>query len=154
MRFTSLTADEIDEYSGSRKEVRPVTIATYQVLTTKRKGVYPHLDLLDSHDWAVEEASANPFDHVISDVMAAAINGKNGEEETRSIAAHDEAQVQQVQTAAEPGSDEAPGVKVPEPQPAMAAQPEASRPSPVVESEAFPWLLLRLPHLHLKKRYR
>ncbi|WP_455126927.1 MrcB family domain-containing protein [Pseudoramibacter alactolyticus] len=85
---------------------------------------------------AVEEASANPFDHVISDVMAAAINGKNGEEETRSIAAHDEAQVQQAQTAAEPGPDEAPVVKAPEPQPAMAAQPEASRPSPVVESEA------------------
>ena len=53
MRFTSLTADEIGEYSGSRKEVRPVTIATYQVLTTRRKGVYPHLDLLDSHDWGL-----------------------------------------------------------------------------------------------------
>ena len=53
MRFTSLTADEIGEYSGSRKEVRPVTIATYQVLTTRRKGVYPHLDLLESHDWGL-----------------------------------------------------------------------------------------------------
>ncbi|WP_194948816.1 DNA repair helicase XPB [Actinomyces trachealis] len=53
MRFTSLTAEEIGEYSGSRKEVRPVTIATYQVLTTKRKGVYPHLDLFDAHDWGL-----------------------------------------------------------------------------------------------------
>ena len=53
MRFTTLTEDEIGEYSGSRKEVRPVTIATYQVLTTRRKGVYPHLDLLDSHDWGL-----------------------------------------------------------------------------------------------------
>ena len=53
IRFTSLTEDEIGEYSGSRKEVRPVTIATYQVLTTKRKGVFPHLDLLDSHDWGL-----------------------------------------------------------------------------------------------------
>ena len=53
MRFTTLTADEIGEYSGSRKEVRPVTIATYQVLTTRRKGVHPHLDLLDSHDWGL-----------------------------------------------------------------------------------------------------
>ncbi|MBM6968876.1 MAG: hypothetical protein IZT75_07980, partial [Pseudoramibacter alactolyticus] len=88
---------------------------------------------------AVEEASANPFDHVISDVMAAAINGKNGEEETRSIAAHYEAQVQQAQTVAkptEPGLNEAPDVKAPESHPAMAAQPEASRPSPAVESEA------------------
>ena len=36
-----------------RKEIRPVTIATYQVLTTKRKGVYPHLDLLDARDWGL-----------------------------------------------------------------------------------------------------
>ncbi len=41
IRRTSLTADEIGEYSGSRKEVRPVTIATYQVLTVKRKGDVP-----------------------------------------------------------------------------------------------------------------
>ena len=40
LRRTSLTDEEIGEYSGSRKEVRPVTIATYQVLTTRRKGVY------------------------------------------------------------------------------------------------------------------
>ncbi|SPT54240.1 Predicted HKD family nuclease [Actinomyces bovis] len=53
MRFTSLTAEEIGEYSGSRKEVRPVTIATYQVLTTKRKGSYPHLDLFDAYDWGL-----------------------------------------------------------------------------------------------------
>ena len=50
VRRTSLTADEIGEYSGTVKEVRPVTIATYQVLTTKRKGVYPHLELLDARD--------------------------------------------------------------------------------------------------------
>ncbi len=50
---TSLTEDEIGEYSGSRKEVRPVTIATYQVVTTKRKGVYPHLELFDARDWGL-----------------------------------------------------------------------------------------------------
>ncbi|HLS44494.1 MAG TPA: DNA repair helicase XPB [Ornithinicoccus sp.] len=50
---TSLTEDEIGEYSGSRKEIRPVTIATYQVLTTKRGGVYKHLDLLDARDWGL-----------------------------------------------------------------------------------------------------
>ena len=53
LRRTSLTEDEIGEYSGSRKEVRPVTIATYQVLTTKRKGTYAHLDLLDARDWGL-----------------------------------------------------------------------------------------------------
>ena len=50
---TSLTEDEIGEYSGSRKEVRPVTIATYQVVTTRRKGSYPHLELFDARDWGL-----------------------------------------------------------------------------------------------------
>ncbi|MBF4765663.1 DEAD/DEAH box helicase [Nocardioides islandensis] len=53
VRRTSLTADEIGEYSGSVKEVRPVTIATYQVMTTKRGGVYKHLELLDARDWGL-----------------------------------------------------------------------------------------------------
>ncbi|MFE6647154.1 DNA repair helicase XPB [Nocardioides sp. NPDC057772] len=53
VRRTSLTADEIGEYSGSVKEIRPVTIATYQVLTTRRKGAYPHLELLDARDWGL-----------------------------------------------------------------------------------------------------
>ncbi|WP_265522561.1 DNA repair helicase XPB [Oerskovia flava] len=53
VRRTSLTEDEIGEYSGARKEIRPVTIATYQVLTTKRKGVYTHLELLDARDWGL-----------------------------------------------------------------------------------------------------
>lgn len=50
---TTLTADEIGEYSGQRKQVRPVTIATYQVLTVKRKGAYPHLELFDAKDWGL-----------------------------------------------------------------------------------------------------
>ena len=53
VKRTSLTEEEIGEYSGTRKEIRPVTIATYQVLTTKRKGVYPHLELFDSRDWGL-----------------------------------------------------------------------------------------------------
>ncbi len=53
VKRTSLTADEIGEYSGAKKEVRPVTIATYQVLTTRRKGVYTHLELLDARDWGL-----------------------------------------------------------------------------------------------------
>ncbi|MCB0918008.1 MAG: DEAD/DEAH box helicase [Actinobacteria bacterium] len=50
---TSLTDDEVGEYSGARKEIRPVTIATYQVLTTRRKGQYPHLDLFEARDWGL-----------------------------------------------------------------------------------------------------
>ena len=53
IKRTSLTEDEIGEYSGARKEVRPVTIATYQVLTMRRKGLYPHLELLDARDWGL-----------------------------------------------------------------------------------------------------
>ncbi|MDI2131226.1 DNA repair helicase XPB [Yinghuangia seranimata] len=53
IKRTSLTEDEIGEYSGTRKEIRPVTIATYQVVTTRRKGVYPHLELFDSRDWGL-----------------------------------------------------------------------------------------------------
>ena len=53
VRRTSLTEDEIGEYSGALKEIRPVTIATYQVLTMRRKGVYPHLELLDARDWGL-----------------------------------------------------------------------------------------------------
>jgi DNA excision repair protein ERCC-3 len=50
---TSLTEDEIGEYSGARKEIRPVTIATYQVMTSRRKGVYGHLELFDARDWGL-----------------------------------------------------------------------------------------------------
>jgi DNA excision repair protein ERCC-3 len=53
VRRTSLTEDEIGEYSGAVKEIRPVTIATYQVMTTRRKGVYSHLELLDARDWGL-----------------------------------------------------------------------------------------------------
>lgn len=53
VRRTSLTADEIGEYSGARKQIRPVTIATYQVVTTKRNGVHPHLELFDARDWGL-----------------------------------------------------------------------------------------------------
>jgi DNA excision repair protein ERCC-3 len=50
---TSLTEEEIGEYSGERKEIRPVTIATYQVMTRKSKGEYRHLELFDSRDWGL-----------------------------------------------------------------------------------------------------
>jgi DNA excision repair protein ERCC-3 len=50
---TSLTEEEIGEYSGEKKEVRPVTIATYQVVTRKTRGEYRHLELFDSRDWGL-----------------------------------------------------------------------------------------------------
>jgi DNA excision repair protein ERCC-3 len=53
LKRTTLTEEEIGEYSGSMKEVAPVTIATYQILTTKRKAEYAHLALLNDHDWGL-----------------------------------------------------------------------------------------------------
>ena len=50
---TSLTADDIGEYSGQTKEIKPVTIATYQILTAKRAGEFAHLSLLDAKDWGL-----------------------------------------------------------------------------------------------------
>ncbi|MBV2363920.1 DNA repair helicase XPB [Streptomonospora nanhaiensis] len=53
LRRTTLTEDEIGEYSGTRKEIRPVTIATYQVMAARRKGVHTHLELFEARDWGL-----------------------------------------------------------------------------------------------------
>ena len=53
LQRTTLNEDEIGEYSGAKKEIRPVTIATYQVMTKKKNGTYAHLDLFDTHDWGL-----------------------------------------------------------------------------------------------------
>lgn len=53
LKRTSLTEEEIGEYSGQRKEIKPVTIATYQILTSKQKGEFAHLSLLDALDWGL-----------------------------------------------------------------------------------------------------
>ncbi|WP_312715678.1 DNA repair helicase XPB [Corynebacterium flavescens] len=53
LKRTSLTANEIGEYSGEKKEIKPVTIATYQVVTRKTKGEYRSLELFDSRDWGL-----------------------------------------------------------------------------------------------------
>jgi DNA excision repair protein ERCC-3 len=50
---TTLNPAQVGEYSGARKEIAPVTIATYQVLATRRRGVYPHLALLGGEDWGL-----------------------------------------------------------------------------------------------------
>ena len=53
LQRTTLTEDEIGEYSGEKKEIRPVTIATYQVVTRKTRGVYKSMELFDSRDWGL-----------------------------------------------------------------------------------------------------
>ena len=50
---TTLQDEEIGEYSGERKEIRPVTIATYQILIARRGGLTPHMELLSAEDWGL-----------------------------------------------------------------------------------------------------
>jgi DNA excision repair protein ERCC-3 len=52
---TDLTADDVGEYDGSVKEVRPVTVATYQILIYRRKkdGEFPHMDLFRRENWGL-----------------------------------------------------------------------------------------------------
>lgn len=52
---TTLSEDQIGEYSGEKKEIKPLTIATYQILTyrKKRSDEFPHLSLFDSQDWGL-----------------------------------------------------------------------------------------------------
>ncbi len=52
---TSLTADQIGEYSGEVKEIRPVTITTYQILTyrKRREEDFIHMDLFDRQSWGL-----------------------------------------------------------------------------------------------------
>jgi DNA excision repair protein ERCC-3 len=52
---TSLREDEIGEYTGATKDVRPVTVATYQILTHRRTRTDPftHLELFRRGDWGL-----------------------------------------------------------------------------------------------------
>ncbi len=63
---TTLTADQVGEYSGDRKEIKPVTIATYQVLTWS-----PHRrkdrDGLDAVDTGLDAGVAAPHPIDVAD---------------------------------------------------------------------------------------
>ena len=52
---THLTPDQVGAYMGERKEIRPVTVATYQILTWRRnKGdEFEHLHLFSDRDWGL-----------------------------------------------------------------------------------------------------
>jgi DNA excision repair protein ERCC-3 len=55
LKNTTLTVNEVGEYTGQVKNVRPVTVATYQVLTHRRskEDSYPHLQLFSNRDWGL-----------------------------------------------------------------------------------------------------
>ena len=58
---TTLTEDQIGEYSGEKKTIKPVTVCTYQVLTYRTKNekaeetdpVYPHFSLFSDNNWGL-----------------------------------------------------------------------------------------------------
>jgi len=60
---TTLTEDQIGEYTGRRKEIRPVTISTYQTMTYRKRGTknrglsmleeFPHFQLFDKRNWGL-----------------------------------------------------------------------------------------------------
>jgi DNA excision repair protein ERCC-3 len=52
---TSLTKDQVGEYSGLVKEIRPVTLTTYQIMTYRsaKDEQFPHFALFDRKDWGL-----------------------------------------------------------------------------------------------------
>jgi DNA excision repair protein ERCC-3 len=55
LKHTTLKEEEIGEYTGQAKNVRPVTVATYQVLTHRhsKEDSYPHLQLFVNRNWGL-----------------------------------------------------------------------------------------------------
>lgn len=52
---TTLSADQVGAYTGETKEIRPVTVATYQILTWRasKEGDFAHLHLFEDEDWGM-----------------------------------------------------------------------------------------------------
>lgn len=52
---TTLTRDDIAEYTGENKTIKPVTVATYQILTWRpeKDGPYPHFSLFRKRNWGL-----------------------------------------------------------------------------------------------------
>ncbi len=52
---TSLTEDLIGEYTGAQKDIRPVTVSTYQILTYRKRGTqeFPHFGLFNARNWGL-----------------------------------------------------------------------------------------------------
>ena len=52
---TTLTENEVGEYTGGSKEIKPVTIATYQVLTWRpdKESDFPHFRVFNSRKWGL-----------------------------------------------------------------------------------------------------
>jgi len=52
---TSLRGEQIGEYTGAKKEIRPVTVSTYQIMTHRgsREEDFRHLELFNKRNWGL-----------------------------------------------------------------------------------------------------
>jgi DNA excision repair protein ERCC-3 len=52
---TDIPPEMIGEYTGDRKEICPITVSTYQILTYRpsEDGNFPHFSLFSSYDWGL-----------------------------------------------------------------------------------------------------
>jgi DNA excision repair protein ERCC-3 len=52
---TTLTADQVSEYTGDSKTIAPVTVATYQILTYRKRKTeeYPHFGIFAQNNWGL-----------------------------------------------------------------------------------------------------
>ncbi len=52
---TTLTENEVKEYTGEVKDIGPVTVATYQILTYRpdKTEAFPHFGLFEERDWGL-----------------------------------------------------------------------------------------------------
>ena len=53
MHKTTLTEEDIGEYTATTKQIRPVTLTTYQLLSHRRNANYPHFQTLDKPSWGL-----------------------------------------------------------------------------------------------------
>ncbi len=53
LRFTTIDGADIGHYAARRKEVKPITLATYQLMATRRNGRYRHIDLIQNGDFGL-----------------------------------------------------------------------------------------------------
>lgn len=52
---TALRREDIGEYTGDKKEIRPITVGTYQILTWRpdKEGEFPHFNIFRNHPWGL-----------------------------------------------------------------------------------------------------
>ena len=52
---TYLTADDVGEYTGERKEIKPITITTFQMISHRpnKLAPFPHFAIFDKENWGL-----------------------------------------------------------------------------------------------------